>query len=72
MHWGGGYRNRDKVYIYLYRTRPDDDDDNDDDDDDATDYSVHMYLQTKCPKTETILKIHRYPRSYYLTCPTAS
>lgn len=46
------------LYIHLYRTRPDD---VDDDDDDATDYSVHMYLQTKCPKTETIWKIHRYP-----------
>lgn len=58
MHWGGGYRNRDKVYIHLYRTRPDDDDDNDDDD--ATDYCIYTsgrYLQTKCPKTETILKI---------------
>lgn len=66
---GRGYRNRDKVYIPIY-TKPDDDDDNDDDD--ATDYSVHMYLQTKCPKTETIWKIQvPYPR-YYLTCPTAS
>lgn len=66
----GGYRNRDKVYIrYLYTrnrtimmtttmtmllTR----------------YSVHMYLQTKCPKTETIWKIQvpSYPR-YYLDLP---
>lgn len=56
---GGGYRNRDKVYIHLYQKRPDDDD-NDDDDDDATDYRyccIGTYLQTDCPKTETIWKI---------------
>lgn len=42
VHWGGGYRNRDKVYIPIY-TKPDDDDD-DNDDDDATDYSVSTYV----------------------------
>lgn len=55
------------MYIPIY-TKPDDDDD-DSDNDDATDYSVHMYLQTKCPKTETIWKIQvPYPR-YYLDLP---
>lgn len=67
---GGGYRNRDKVYIHLYRTRPDDDDD---DDDDATDY-ITLYICT-CKQNVRKQKQfgrYRYPRSYYLTCPTAS
>lgn len=69
---GGVYRHRDKVYVrYLYTrnrmmmmtttmtmtmllT---------------TVYTSGRYLQTKCPKTETIWKIHRYPRSYYLDLP---